>query len=185
MREKNKSRKIKVILFACIVVIGIAIFLVISYSKNNVLDSNIDKVEKSITELVEDDIDALLRVHVDLSESKIVRMRYDLSDEIHKSLTIKNANEYQQFYDDVKQKGYKFNSTVTEIMESHINDQKKIDNLLCELAEAQKKLEEKDKQLASKDKKIGNLEYQKRIGINIAKKKKNEKIIKSRQKNNR
>ena len=135
--------------------------------------------------LVEDDIDALLRVHVDLSESKIVRMRYDLSDEIHKSLTIKNANEYQQFYDDVKQKGYKFNSTVTEIMESHINDQKKIDNLLCELAEAQKKLEEKDKQLASKDKKIGNLEYQKRIGINIAKKKKNEKIIKSRQKNNR
>ena len=57
MREKNKSRKIKVILFACIVVIGIAIFLVISYSKNNVLDSNIDKVEKSITELVEDDID--------------------------------------------------------------------------------------------------------------------------------
>lgn len=57
MREKNKSRKIKVILFACIVVIGIAIFLVISYSKNNELDSNIDKVEKSITELVEDDID--------------------------------------------------------------------------------------------------------------------------------
>ena len=55
MREKNKSRKIKVILFACIVVIGIAIFLVISYSKNNELDSNIDKVEKSITELVEDD----------------------------------------------------------------------------------------------------------------------------------
>ncbi len=55
MRGKNKSRRIKVILFSCIVVIGIAIFLVISNNKNSKLVSNINTDNKSIIELVEID----------------------------------------------------------------------------------------------------------------------------------
>jgi FtsZ-interacting cell division protein ZipA len=55
MRGKNKSRRIKVILFACIVVIGIAIFLVISNNKNSTLVSNVNKENKSIIELVDDE----------------------------------------------------------------------------------------------------------------------------------
>lgn len=57
MREKNKSRKIKVILFACIVVIGIVNFLVISHNKKSTLDSNTDKVDKNSIKLVEDKVD--------------------------------------------------------------------------------------------------------------------------------
>lgn len=59
MREINKSRRIKVILFTCIVVIGIAVFLVISNNKNSTLVSNTNKVDKNIIELVDDknDID--------------------------------------------------------------------------------------------------------------------------------
>lgn len=55
MRGKNKSRRIKVILFACIVVIGIAIFLVISNNKNSTLVSNVNKENKSIIELADDE----------------------------------------------------------------------------------------------------------------------------------
>ena len=47
MREKNKSRKIKVILFTCIVVIGVAIYFVISNNKNSTLVSNIKEDSKS------------------------------------------------------------------------------------------------------------------------------------------
>ena len=54
MREKNKSRKIKVILFTCIVVIGVAIYFVISNNKNSTLVSNIKEDSKIITELVDD-----------------------------------------------------------------------------------------------------------------------------------
>ena len=59
MRKKNKSRRIKAILFACIVVIGIAVFLVISNNKNSTLVSNTNKVDKNIIELVDEknDID--------------------------------------------------------------------------------------------------------------------------------
>ena len=53
MRRKNKSRKIKVILFACIVVIGIAIFLVISNNKDFTSISNINEENKSIIELAD------------------------------------------------------------------------------------------------------------------------------------
>ena len=58
MREKKKSRKIKVILFASIVLIGIVSFLVISNNnKKSILSSNTDKVDKNITRLVEDNTD--------------------------------------------------------------------------------------------------------------------------------
>ncbi len=54
MRGKNKSRRIKVILFACIVVIGIEIFLIISNNKNSILVSDTNKVNKNTVELFED-----------------------------------------------------------------------------------------------------------------------------------
>ena len=54
MRGKNKSRRIKDILFACIVVIGIAIFLIISNNKNSILVSDTNKVNKNTVELFED-----------------------------------------------------------------------------------------------------------------------------------
>lgn len=57
MRGKNKSRKIKVILFACIVVIVTVSFLVISHNKKSTLNSNTDKIDKNSIKLVEDNID--------------------------------------------------------------------------------------------------------------------------------
>lgn len=115
--------------------------------------------------LVEKDVDALLNMHIELRNQQIVRMRYDLQDEIQKSLTIKDAKEYQEFYQEVKQKGYPFDSVVADIMENQIEDKKKIDELVCQLAEAQRIIEDQDTQIASKDKRIGTLEYQNRTGI--------------------
>ena len=60
MRGKNKFRRIKVILFTCIVVIGIAVFLIIINNKKSTLVNNTNnKVDKNIIELIDDknDID--------------------------------------------------------------------------------------------------------------------------------
>lgn len=121
--------------------------------------------------LVEKDLDAILNAHISLSNQHIVRMRYDLQDEIQKSLSITSAQEYQDFYKEVKSKGYPFEKPIADIMESQNEDKKKIEELVSRLTEAQQIIEEKDNQLAAKDKKIGVLEYQNRTGIKPGKKK--------------
>lgn len=121
--------------------------------------------------LVEKDLDAILNAHISLRNQHIVRMRYDLQDEIQKSLSITSAQEYQDFYKEVKSKGYPFEKPIEDIMESQNEDKKKIEELANRLSEAQQIIEEKDNQLAAKDKKIGVLEYQNRIGIKSGKKK--------------
>lgn len=81
MKEKNKSRRIKVILFACIVVIGIAVFLVISNNKNSTLVSNTNKVDKNIIELVDDknDIDEEIFVEDKGEESTTEEIKTEVS----------------------------------------------------------------------------------------------------------
>lgn len=81
MKEKNKSHRIKVILFACIVVIGIAVFLVISNNKNSTLVSNTNKVDKNIIELVDDknDIDEEIFVEDKGEESTTEEIKTEVS----------------------------------------------------------------------------------------------------------
>lgn len=81
MREINKSRRIKVILFTCIVVIGIAVFLVISNNKNSTLVSNTNKVDKNIIELVDDknDIDEEIFVEDKGEESTTEEIKTEVS----------------------------------------------------------------------------------------------------------
>ena len=81
MREKNKSRRIKVILFTCIVVIGIAIFLIISNNKNSTLVSNINEDNKNIIELVDDlnDIDEEIIVEDKGEESTTEETKIEVS----------------------------------------------------------------------------------------------------------
>lgn len=81
MKEKNKSRRIKIILFACIVVIGIAVFLVISNNKNSTLVSNTNKVDKNIIELVDDknDIDEEIFVEDKGEESTTEEIKTEVS----------------------------------------------------------------------------------------------------------
>ena len=81
MREINKSRRIKVILFACIVVIGIAIFLVICNNKNSKLVSSINKDNKNIIELVDDrnDIDEEIFVEDKGEESTTEEIKTEVS----------------------------------------------------------------------------------------------------------
>lgn len=81
MREKNKSRRIKAILFTCIVVIGIAIFLIISNNKNSTLVSSINKGNKNIIELVDDknDIDEEIIVEDKGEESTTKEIKAEVS----------------------------------------------------------------------------------------------------------
>ena len=120
--------------------------------------------------LVEKDLDAILNAHISLSSQHIVRMRYDLQDELQKSLSITSAQEYKDFYQEVKSKGYPFEKPIEDIMENLNEDQKKIEALVGQINEAHQIIEEKDSQLAAKDKKIGILEYQNRTGIKPGKK---------------
>ena len=120
--------------------------------------------------LVEKDLDAILNAHISLSSQHIVRMRYDLQDELQKSLSITSAQEYKDFYQEVKSKGYPFEKPIEDIMENLNEDQKKIEALVDQITEAHQIIEEKDSQLAAKDKKIGILEYQNRTGIKPRKK---------------
>ena len=120
--------------------------------------------------LVEKDLDAILNAHISLRNQHVVRMRYDLQNEIQKSLSITSAQEYKDFYQEVKSKGYPFEKPIEDIMESQNEDKKKIEELANRLSEAQQIIEEKDNQLAAKDKKIGVLEYQNRTGVRPGKK---------------
>ena len=120
--------------------------------------------------LVEKDLDAILNAHISLRNQHVVRMRYDLQNEIQKSLSITSAQEYKDFYQEVKSKGYPFDKPIEDIMEGHKEDYKRIEDLVFQLAEAQSIIEEKDNQLAAKDKKIGVLEYQNRTGVRPGKK---------------
>lgn len=82
MREKNKSRRIKVILFTCIVVIGIAVFLIISNNKNSTLVNNTNnKVDKNIIELIDDknDIDEEIIVEDKGEESTTKEIKSEVS----------------------------------------------------------------------------------------------------------
>ena len=52
MREKNKSRKIKVILFACIVVIVTVSFLVISHNKKSYVEKKFNIISDLLCSFV-------------------------------------------------------------------------------------------------------------------------------------
>lgn len=82
MRGKNKSRRIKVILFTCIVVIGIAVFLIISNNKKSTLVNNTNnKVDKNIIELIDDknDIDEEIIVEDKGEESATKEIKSEVS----------------------------------------------------------------------------------------------------------
>lgn len=105
--------------------------------------------------IVKDDIDTLVKAGVDISGGKIVRMRYELSKEIHSLLTISNSDEYLAVYDELKSKGYSYTQIVTDVIENRYEDQKRIEQLKSELSEAKKTLE-------SKEREIAKLRYEKR-----------------------
>lgn len=98
MRGKNKSRRIKVILFACIVVIGIEIFFVIRNNKNSTLVSDINEDNKSNIELVDDknDIDEEMIIEGKGEESTTEETKTEVSNtpkSEEKKKTVNNQNK--------------------------------------------------------------------------------------------
>ena len=138
---------------------------------------NVDKKSIKFTQLfdnpfmaytakaVSEDIDTLLKTGVDVSGSKIIRMRYELSKEIQKMLTISNTDEYITVYNEVKNKGYNYNNVVADVLESKSEDKTQIEKLVTELSEAKKTIE-------SQNNEIARLKYQKRINNRTIKYKK-------------
>lgn len=118
MRENKKSRKIKVILFICIVVIGIALFLFISNSKKLTLDSNTDKVDKDIIELVDDSNDVNEEIIVENvgEESTTEEIKAEVSN------TPKNKEKKKE----VNNQNKSNTSSKTNIKENTINQEQPI-----------------------------------------------------------
>lgn len=138
---------------------------------------NVDKKSIKFTQLfdnpflaytaktVSDDIDILLKTGVDVRGKLIIRMKYELSQEIQKMLTISNTEEYITVYNEVKNKGYNYNKVVADVLESTSEDKTQIEQLVTELSEAKKTIE-------SQNNEIARLKYQKRINNRTIKYKK-------------
>lgn len=118
MREKNKSRKIKFILFACIVVIGIVIFLVICNNKNSTLVSNINEDNKSIIELVDD--------KKDIDEKIIVEDKGEKSTTEETKTEVSNTPKVEEKKKVVNNQSKSNNSSNTNKQESSINQDQPI-----------------------------------------------------------
>lgn len=98
--------------------------------------------------IVADDIDTLLKAGVDLRGRKIVRMRFELSEEIQSMLTISNTEEYMAMYEEVKNKGYSFKKAVSDAIEDSNAGKKQIEQLVIELSDANKTIESQKNEIA-------------------------------------
>ena len=113
--------------------------------------------------IVADDIKTLLNSGVDIRGRKIVRMRFELSEEIQSMLTISNTEEYMTVYEEVKNKGYSFNKAVSDAIEDSNAGKKQIEQLVIELSDANKTIE-------SQKNEIAKLKYLNRVQNNSLKK---------------
>ena len=115
--------------------------------------------------IVADDIKTLLNSGVDIRGRKIVRMRFELSEEIQSMLTISNTEEYMTVYEEVKNKGYSFNKAVSDAIENSNAGKKQIEQLVVDLSNANKTIE-------SQKNEIAKLKYLNRVQKNSLKNKK-------------
>lgn len=115
--------------------------------------------------IVAEDIDTLLKTGVDIRGRKIVRMHFELSNEIQSMLTISNTEQYLTVYEEVKNKGYSFNKAVSNAIEDNNAGKKQIDQLVIELSKANKTIECQKNEIAK-------LKYLNRVQKNPKKNKK-------------
>ena len=121
---------------------------------------NIDKENLQFTKLfdnpfmaytakiVNEDINTLLKVGVDVRGCTIIRMKYELEEEIQSMLTISNTDEYIDVYEKVKDKGYNYTKAVTEAIEDRNADKKQIEQLVIDLSNANKVIESQKNEIA-------------------------------------
>lgn len=89
----------------------------------------------------------LLKAGIDFADKSIVRLRYDLQDELHQLLTSKPGEDaYNKAYEEVEEKGYQFVDAMAYAKEMERKYRKSQEDL----EEANKAIKEKDRQLAKK-----------------------------------
>lgn len=106
--------------------------------------------------IVNDDINTLLNSGVDVRGCTIIRMKYELEEEIQSMLTMSNTDEFMDIYEKVTDKGYSYNKAVTDAIEDRNAGKKQLEQLVNELSDAQKIIE-------SQNKEISKLKYLKRV----------------------
>ncbi len=106
--------------------------------------------------IVNDDINTLLNSGVDVRGCTIIRMKYELEEEIQSMLTMSNTDEFMDIYEKVTDKGYNYNKAVTDAIEDRNAGKKQLEQLVNELSDAKKIIE-------SQNKEISKLKYLKRV----------------------
>lgn len=98
--------------------------------------------------IVNDDINTLLNSGVDVRGCTIIKMKYELEEEIQRMLTISNTNEFMDIYEKVTDKGYNYNKVVTDAIEDRNAGNKQIEQLVNELSDANKTIESQKSEIA-------------------------------------
>lgn len=89
----------------------------------------------------------LLKAGIDFADKSIVRLRYDLQDELHQLLTSKPGEDaYNKAYEEVEEKGYQFVDAMAYAKEMERKYQKSQEDL----EKANMVIKDKDRQLAKK-----------------------------------
>lgn len=86
---------------------------------------------------IHDDIATLVNAGVDVKGANLVRLRYDLQNEIHELLTVDNTEKLKHISNEIASKGYKFRDEIQEILQENKNKGKEISDTKFKLGKSE------------------------------------------------
>lgn len=115
------------------------------------------------SKLVWEDIKTLVNSGVDIKGKNLVRLRFDLQEDINGLLTCETVDDCNKIYERVNRKGYKFESKIEEVMQESQNKTKMIESMLQIIEQQNNEIKKRDKQIEQANKIINKKKYENRI----------------------
>lgn len=95
----------------------------------------------------------LVNSGIDIKGKNLVRLRFDLQEDIKDLLTCETVEDYNGIYERVNRKGYKFEDKIEDIMRDSQNKTKIIESMMQIIEQKNSEIKERDEQI-EKAKKI-------------------------------
>lgn len=115
------------------------------------------------SKLVWEDIKTLVNSGIDIKGKNLVRLRFDLQEDIKDLLTCETVEDYNGIYERVNRKGYKFEDKIEDIMRDSQNKTKIIESMMQIIEQKNSEIKERDEQIEKAKKIIERKKYEDRI----------------------
>lgn len=110
-----------------------------------------------------EDIKTLVNSGIDIKGKSLVRLRFDLQEDIKDLLTCETVEDYNAIYERVNRKGYKFEDRIEDIMRDSQNKTKIIESMMQIIEQKNSEIKERDEQIEKAKKVIERQKYENRI----------------------